>query len=148
MEKEILRELISQAIIKVERMEKLSEHFSWAEANCKDGTPVPIELHNNAIEVANQIEVLRFALGGIPIHVNSWYRTKEYNKSIGGAKQSQHLLAKATDIWVTGLTPVTIYTLIEALIRLGKMKQGGLGLYNTFCHYDIRGDISRWDLRT
>jgi len=25
------------------------------------------------------------------------------------------------------------------------MKEGGLGLYNTFVHYDIRGTKARWD---
>ena len=128
---------------------KVTEHFSWTEAMCKDGTPVPEHLKENAIEIATNMEVLRFALGGIPIHVNSWYRTKKYNDSLpNSSSQSQHLYAKAMDIWVTGIKPVTIYVLIEALIRLGKMKQGGLGLYDTFVHYDTRGVLSRWDLTT
>jgi len=27
------------------------------------------------------------------------------------------------------------------------MKQGGLGLYDSFVHYDVRGVKARWDFR-
>jgi|SRR5690606_8854840 len=126
----------------------VTEHFRWDEAMCKDGTPVPAHLKDNAIKVAQNIEVLRRALGGVPIHVNSWYRTPSYNKSIGGAPKSQHLEAKAMDIWVTGIKPITLYTVIEVLIRMGKMDEGGLGLYNSFVHYDCPRIRSRWNLQT
>ena len=131
-------------------MNKLTDHFTWDEAACHDAnkTQVPNELKSNAIEVATNVEVLRFAMGGIAIHVNSFFRTEAYNKLIGGASQSQHLLAKAMDIWITGFEPITVFAIIEALIRTGRMKQGGLGLYDTFVHYDDRGFLRRWDLRT
>lgn len=126
----------------------ITENFSWDEANCKDGTQVPEGLKKNVIKVAENMEVLRKALG-VPIHVNSWYRSKKYNSKLPGAsKNSQHLQGKAMDIWITNLPPITIYIVIEALIRLGMMEQGGLGVYNTFVHYDVRGTVARWDLRT
>ena len=45
------------------------------------------------------------------------------------------------------MTPKQVYDAIEILISNGDMLQGGLGLYNTFVHYDFRGNKSRWDFR-
>ena len=56
----------------------------------------------------------------------------------GGVKNSKHLVGKASDISVKGLTPLEVYNTIERLIKNGDMLQGGLGLYDTFVHYDIR----------
>ena len=46
---------------------------------------------------------------------------------------------------VKGMSPKDVYASIERLIELGEMKEGGLGLYNTFVHYDIRGTKARWN---
>ncbi|MGV4419604.1 hypothetical protein ACQ1QE_10610 [Ornithobacterium rhinotracheale] len=51
---------------------------------------------------------------------------------------------KAADIRVDGVTPERLASIIERLIYNGKMKQGGLGIYPTFVHYDIRGTKTRW----
>jgi len=40
-----------------------------------------------------------------------------------------------------------LYQHIEDAISNGEMLQGGLGLYDTFVHYDIRGTKARWDYR-
>ena len=37
------------------------------------------------------------------------------------------------------MTPLEVYNAIEKLIDDGDMLQGGLGLYDSFVHYDIRG---------
>lgn len=116
------------------------------EVNCKDGTSIPEEYLQNAINQANNLEKLRNALQS-PIHINSWYRSPKYNIRIGGEKDSQHLLGKATDIWVYGIKPETLFKVIETLIRTGYLEQGGLGLYDTFVHYDNRGTIARWNLK-
>ena len=34
--------------------------------------------------------------------------------------------------------------IIEGLIKSEKIEQGGIGIYNTFTHYDIRGVRARW----
>ena len=98
----------------------------------------------NVIELAFNLQIIREAIGK-PIIINSAYRTPEYNKSIGGASKSQHLLGKAADIRVSGLTAKELHQVIEGLIKKGEIKEGGLGLYNTFVHYDIRGTKARWD---
>jgi uncharacterized protein YcbK (DUF882 family) len=53
----------------------------------------------------------------------------------------------AADIKVKGLTPLEVYNAIEKLIADGKMKQGGLGLYRSWVHYDIRGVKARWGVK-
>ena len=80
-----------------------------------------------------------------PIHINSAYRSEEYNAKVGGVKTSQHIMGKAADIAIKGLSPLEVYKTIERLIENGDMLQGGLGLYDSFVHYDIRGERARWD---
>jgi hypothetical protein len=43
----------------------------------------------------------------------------------------------AADIKVSNSPPLEVYNAIEKLIADGKMKQGGLGLYRSWVHYDI-----------
>ena len=54
-------------------------------------------------------------------------------------------MGKAADISIKGLSSLEVYKTIERLIENGDMLQGGLGLYDTFVHYDIRGERARWD---
>lgn len=122
---------------------KLTNNFSIEEFACHDGTPVPAQYKANVIDLANNLQVLRDTLGE-PIHVNSGYRTPSYNKNVGGKPKSQHLLAKASDITVKSKTPKQLAAIIEKLIADKKMKQGGLGIYPGFVHYDVRGVKARW----
>jgi len=61
-------------------------------------------------------------------------------------QNSEHLYGKAADLNVLGVSTQKVKDTIEKLISAGKMKQGGVGLYNTFVHYDIRGKKSRWKI--
>ena len=106
--------------------------------------PVPKDLHGNLFELAKNLEVLRKELGGKPITVFSGYRTPFWNEHVGGAEGSKHMKAQAADISVKGVSPRVVYETAERLIRDGKMKKGGLHRYNTFTHYDIRGENARW----
>lgn len=123
--------------------EQLTKNFHSSEFDCKDGTPVPENLMCNVRELAVNLQVLRDDLDS-PIHVISGYRTPSHNKAVGGAKYSQHLKAKAGDLVHRQLTPKQIHARIENLIKAGKMKDGGLGLYKTFVHYDV-GPVRRWN---
>lgn len=122
---------------------KLTTNFDLLEFACKDGTQVPEEYLPNVQLLATNLQVLRDYLGE-PIHINSSYRHPEYNKRIGGKPKSQHLTASAADITAKSKTPKQLAAIIEKLIAHGKMKQGGLGIYPGFVHYDIRGNKARW----
>ena len=121
---------------------KLTNSFSLKEFACKDGNSVPLELLANVKELADNLQVLRDEVG-VPITITSGYRTEAYNKKIGGAKSSMHIQAKAADIKVQGLTPKEVKHIIEILIKDGKMKDGGIGLYSSWLHYDV-GPKRRW----
>jgi uncharacterized protein YcbK (DUF882 family) len=122
---------------------QLTKNFNLIEFACKDGTPVPDHLLCNVQILATNLQVLRDELDE-PIRLNSGYRTPEYNKKIGGAKNSQHLLGKAADITVKSKIPKQLAAVIEKLIAQGKMRQGGIGVYKGFVHYDVRGRKARW----
>jgi len=124
-------------------MSKLSKNFSLWEFKCKDGTAVPDDLMDNVKLLCENLQVLREYIGK-PIRVISGYRSPKYNRRIGGAKRSQHMVAKAADIKITGMTPKEVKDTIIMLIKDGKMMKGGIGLYRTFTHYDVRGRNARW----
>lgn len=124
-------------------MEQLTTNFNLSEFACKDGTEVPCELIGNVGVLAAQLQVLRDYID-MPIHINSAYRTEAYNKKIGGATESQHLQAKAADITTKMHTPKQLAKIVEKLIKEGKMKIGGIGIYPGFIHVDIRETKARW----
>lgn len=123
---------------------KITNNFNSIEFACKDGTKVPSELKENMIELAENLQVLRDELS-VSISINSGYRTPTHNKRIGGVKGSFHLKAMAGDLNAKGVKPLKVAKTIKRLIKEGKMKAGGLGLYNTFVHYDIRGNYVKWN---
>ena len=124
----------------------MTKNFSKEEFDCNDGSEMPINIYHNMVKVANQLQILRNHLGK-PIQINSAWRSEEYNASVNGVKDSQHIMGRAADIVVRDLNPTEVYNTIEELIEKGDMLQGGLGLYDTFVHYDIRGERARWDFK-
>lgn len=126
-----------------------SLHINWNDLRCKDGTPYPIEFikDGRVIELVVMFERIRQHFGSKPIIINSAYRTPAYNKKVGGAPGSQHLLGKALDIQPPkGVRVKDFY--LELFNNADWMGIKGLGRYATFCHVDIRdtGKIVTWDL--
>lgn len=124
----------------------LTDNFELEEFASPDSDCFPINVINNLDELAQNLEKIRSRLGE-PIYVSSGWRTVGHNKKVKGSPNSQHLYGKAADIWSKVFSPKEIYDLIEQFISAGVMTQGGLGLYNNFVHYDIRGKKARWDYR-
>ena len=122
----------------------LTKNFKLKEFHSKDGSIMPGAVFENVKELATNLQILRDHLG-LPIKVNSGYRSPEHNAKVGGVKNSQHLLGKAGDIKVIGMRPKEVAETIIELINQGVMKQGGVGVYPSFVHYDIRGNEARWN---
>ena len=124
----------------------MTKNFKIQEFECKGGCDMPLEVYENIIKLASQLQFLRDYTGR-PITINSAYRCPEHNAKVGGSKTSQHLLGKAADITIQSLKPAEVYRIIEDLIDMGHMLQGGLGLYEKkgFVHYDIRKTKARWN---
>lgn len=116
----------------------------YASANGDPKQAIPNEYWANIQELMDNLEVIRKELGNKPIRINSGYRNKEHNEAVGGVKNSQHLKGKAADFRVSGITPLQLKSTVIKLINDRKIRQGGVGLYSTYIHYDIRGHKARW----
>ena len=100
-------------------------------------------IQHNVQKLANQLQTLRNEVD-VPVIINIAYRPVFYELSKGRDGTSQHTLGKAADITAQGLKPKYVAAKIEQLISSGDMLQGGLGVYSTFVHYDIRKTRARW----
>ena len=125
---------------------KLTINFNLSEFQSKDGSPMPSNVLANVRELANALQTIRASIG-VPLNINSAYRSPEHNKRVGGSPNSQHLLGKAADLSNLKLPPAQLAEVIEELISRGYIPEGGIGIYNTLVHYDIRGNKARWDNR-
>ena len=90
-------------------MTQLTEHFSLEELTntdhrTLDNTPNDAE-KANLQRLADFLELVKVALGGKPIMVNSAFRSKAVNDAVGSKDTSQHRLGCAADIRVPGMTP-------------------------------------------
>jgi uncharacterized protein YcbK (DUF882 family) len=135
----VLRKLMSSNTTN----KKLSKNFDWKEFESKDGAVMPEDIKKNIQSLVKDLEVIRSALG-LPIKISSGYRSPAQNEKVGGKSQSYHMKGMAVDFYVPTLTTKQIRDVIETLISQGKIKQGGLGKYSTWVHYDNRGTKARW----
>lgn len=120
----------------------LSPAFKVREFRCRDGS--------DAIMIDQTLVVLLQCIRehfGKPITITSGYRTAAHNKSVGGAKSSQHLLGLAADIQVAGTTVEAVAAYAESLMP----DWGGVGRYPVkagrakgWVHVDTRAKKSRW----
>jgi len=122
---------------------KITNNFSLQEFNSKCGREMPTNVMVNIIELAKNLQVLRDEVKK-SIQITSGYRSPEHNAKVKGAKNSQHITGMAADIKVAGMTPKQVAEVIERLIAEKKMKEGGIGIYKTWLHYDIRNTKARW----
>ena len=95
---------------------KLADNFSLWEFDCRDGTPIPDEYMENVKKLAENLQVIRNKINQ-PMIIISGYRSPAYNKKIDGAKRSQHMLAKAADIVVSGMDTRELREIIIDLIK-------------------------------
>ena len=120
--------------------EKISAHFGVWEFKCKDNSRV-IVLDKALVEL---LEIIRLHYNK-PLHINSGYRTVQYNASLkNSSPKSQHILGKAADIWLDGVSPKQLYSWLDSSYP----NSLGIGIYDTFVHVDVREGKSRWDYRT
>lgn len=115
---------------------KLSNNFKANEFRCKDNSDV-IFIAPALVDI---LQAIRNHYGKA-VNINSAYRTPAYNKKVGGATYSQHLYGTAADIRINGVKPKDLAAYIETLMP----NYGGIGIYPTFVHVDIRKVKSRWN---
>lgn len=116
--------------------DQLRDNFQVWEFACSDNTQV-IPVHTDHL---NKLQSLRLRIGK-PLKITSAFRSYGYNKSIGGASKSQHVLGTATDIAVpSGMSVDEFAKHCEAI------GFDGVGRYymSNFVHVDSRGRKARW----
>ena len=96
----------------------LTAHFTLEELTVTEhrefkNEPNPVETAN-LVRVANLLEQVKSVLGGVPIMVNSAFRSKEVNDAVGSKDTSQHRVGCAADIRVPGMTPDQVVKTIIA----------------------------------
>ena len=87
----------------------MTPHFTLAELTATshrqfDNTPNETELANLQ-KLAEFLEQVKTTLDGKPIMINSAFRSKAVNDSVGSKDTSQHRLGYAADFKVPGMTP-------------------------------------------
>jgi len=113
---------------------QLTENFMLSEFACRD----PNKSVYVDFKLLTNLQKLRDFLG-VPIYINSGYRTDAYNKQIGGAPTSQHTFGKAVDIKKIPGVSDKQFVLIASLCGFG-----GIGVYETYYHIDVRSERARW----
>lgn len=117
----------------------LSKNFKVSEFKCNDGSDTVLI----SDKLVGLLQKIRDHFGAA-VTINSAYRTESYNKKIGGATKSQHVNGTAADIVVKGATPLEVAQYVEHIMP----DSGGIGVYQSFTHVDVRANRSRWDNRS
>lgn len=80
-------------------MTQISPHFSYEELTRTDTgleNDPGIAMAGNMARLADTLEQVRELLG-VPLDINSGFRTEEVNQRVGGVRNSAHLFARAAD---------------------------------------------------
>jgi hypothetical protein len=98
----------------------MTPHFTLAELTATshrqfDNTPNEAETANLQ-RLAEFLEQVKETLDGKPIMVNSAFRSKQVNDSVGSKDTSQHRIGCAADLRVPGMTPDQV---VRAVIAAG-----------------------------
>lgn len=121
------------------------KNFKKRELDCNSGGQCPFP--DRMRHLAWTLQTIRNTFGS-PIRINSGYRTPEHNKKVGGVENSQHVEARAADLAPTSGKKEDLDRLVLVILELadaGFIPNGGVGIYRTFVHYDIRPTgAARW----
>jgi uncharacterized protein YcbK (DUF882 family) len=102
-----------------------------------------------SISILIVLEHIREKAEGKPVVISSGARCEDYNRRIGGSKNSEHKstdadpLSDAVDIRVKGMTTKQLHVIVKSLPYANLL---GIGYYpkEGFVHVDTRGFAARW----
>jgi len=115
-------------------MGDLSKNFSRSEFACKGtnccGHSAPVQP-----ELISALQALRNQLN-LPLSITSGFRCNRHNESVGGAARSFHTLGMAADVACP--EGMTAEDLAQAAEIIPAFQQGGIGIYPSWVHLDVR----------
>lgn len=134
--------MIRQYSLAKDGSRRLAPDFKVRELRCRDGSDTVMV--DETLTVVLQCIREHF---GKPVTITSGYRTAAHNAAVGGAKSSQHMLGRATDIRVEGVSVEDVAAYTESLMP----DWGGVGRYPVkagratgWVHVDTRAEKARW----
>jgi len=117
-----------------------TKNFRWKELLINQTEVPPLAVIVNLFKTVSLLQKYREMLfENSPIIITSGWRSKEYNKKIGGAPNSYHIQGMALDFVCTKFSPQ------EVQKKLNLVHQGGLEFAPTWTHIDIRKERARFD---
>ncbi len=121
----------------------LTEHFTLEELTITshrefDNTPNENEIANLQ-RLAEFLEAVKTVLGGKPIMINSAFRSKQVNDSVGSKDSSQHRVGCAADIRVPSMTPDQV---VQALIASNLPYDQIIREFNSWTHISIPNNVN------
>ena len=116
----------------------LTEHFTLAELTATshrqfENTPNEAETANLQ-RLAEFLEQVKTVLGGKPVMINSGFRCKQVNDSVGSKDTSQHRIGCAADIRVPGMTPDAV---VRAVIASGLPYDQIIREFDSWTHISV-----------
>jgi len=130
--------------------QKISKNFYLDEFLCKCGKCL-YSKHNvgidDLVELAFMIKLQRIRDDfGLPMSPTSGSRCRAYNKSIGGAIDSGHIVdeklpGRAVDISTVNYSEGEKYELLRLALKNGMR---GIGIGKTFIHVDLKNRRAYW----
>jgi len=116
----------------------LTEHFTLEELTATshrqfDNTPNDAEMANLVL-LAEFLEQVKAALDGKPVMINSAFRSKQVNDSVGSKDTSQHRTGCAADFKVPGMTPDAV---VRAIIAAGLAYDQIIREFDAWTHISI-----------
>ena len=121
---------------------RVSRHFRYQEFRNKGSLTPTVTNHVIRLdrELVTSLERLREDVG--PIHIASGYRSRDWNRRVGGVWNSQHTYGKAVDLYRSRMAA----TVTEAQARAAGFK--GVGIESrsnpSVIHLDVRPAPARW----
>jgi hypothetical protein len=122
---------------------QLSDHFTLEELTATshrefDNTPKASELAN-LMRLAALLEQVKTLLDGKPVMINSGFRSKQVNDSVGSKDTSQHRIGCAADIRVPGMTPKQV---VEAIIASDIPYDQVIREFDSWTHISVPNTIT------
>jgi uncharacterized protein YcbK (DUF882 family) len=119
-------------------MDMIAKYFSAKEFRCPESGILFVDS-----ELLEQLDALREKLGQ-PLYVTSGCRSPEHNAKIGGSSKSMHITTTMTPCRAADVRARSAkqkYMIVKYALELGF---GGIGVYATHVHLDIRDNEAMW----